>query len=205
VVAACDPLQGFPALDAVDKPRIPGIPPSVGIRAALTVIVAPRVNVDGFDGKKADATPLTHATGTQEFRRGGRGEARVTMAKRLVVLIAQSLAQYPYADLRRYPGGTEPGISRSAYGLLGTGSALLELRGGIGTKRLHPDDRLPCAARDRPRAGEDPTLAAFRPEDADLLGVPTNGQAPSQGPGEAIEEGYVPGLRAEADDFHLGN
>jgi hypothetical protein len=34
----------------VDKPRIPGIPPSVGIRAALTVIVVPRVNVDGFDG-----------------------------------------------------------------------------------------------------------------------------------------------------------
>ena len=33
---------------------------------ALTVIVVPRVNVDGFDGKKADATPLTHATGTQE-------------------------------------------------------------------------------------------------------------------------------------------
>jgi predicted deacylase len=35
------------------------------IRAALTVVVVPRVNVDGFDGKKADGTPLTNATGTQ--------------------------------------------------------------------------------------------------------------------------------------------
>jgi hypothetical protein len=52
----------------------------------------------------------------------------------LFVLIAQTLAQYPYADLSRYPGGTEPGISRNAYGLLGAGSVLLELRGGIGTK-----------------------------------------------------------------------
>jgi len=35
------------------------------IRAALKVIVVPRVNVDGFDGNKADGTPLTNATGTQ--------------------------------------------------------------------------------------------------------------------------------------------
>ena len=63
-----------------------------------------------------------------------RFNAGQTMAKRVVVLIAQTLAQYPYADLSRYPGGTEPGISRNAYGLLGAGSVLLELRGGIGTK-----------------------------------------------------------------------
>ena len=34
------------------------------IRAALKVIVVPRVNVDGFDGDNADGTPLTDATGT---------------------------------------------------------------------------------------------------------------------------------------------
>jgi hypothetical protein len=35
--------------------------------------------------------------------------------------------------------------------------------------------------------------------------VPANGEGPTQGPGEAIDEGYMPGLLGEADDFHLGN
>ena len=38
---------------------------SKAIRDALTVIVVPRVNVDGFDGEKPDGTPITNATGTQ--------------------------------------------------------------------------------------------------------------------------------------------
>ena len=309
------------------------------IRAALKVIVVPRVNVDGFDGKKADGTPLTNATGTQippwrenwdprftvnplpAFYARGRGydinryhafrpecpldnpnypnittiagvstcesadldtkpgssydlrlgnpvpEAKnirrlndeykpvvvldlhhqgtrvhdgkmVTastlyptavqtadrllgvdpaarqrfdkgqeMAKRVVVIIAQTLAQYPYADLSRYPGGTEPGISRNAYGLLGAGSVLLELRGGIGTKSGGYIQKIgfhASLAIVREMA-KDPTLMAFSPDLADVLVVPANGQGPTQGPGEAIEEGYVPAELAEGDDFHLGN
>ena len=37
---------------------------SKAIRSALTVIVVPRVNVDGFDGVNPDGTPLMGATGT---------------------------------------------------------------------------------------------------------------------------------------------
>src|SRR5688572_24417304 len=35
------------------------------IRSALTVVVVPRVNVDGFDGVNPDGTPITNATGTR--------------------------------------------------------------------------------------------------------------------------------------------
>ena len=35
------------------------------IRNMLTVVVVPRVNVDGFDGENPDGTPITNATGTQ--------------------------------------------------------------------------------------------------------------------------------------------
>jgi hypothetical protein len=37
---------------------------SKSIRSALTVIVVPRVNVDGFDGVNPDGTPLMGATGS---------------------------------------------------------------------------------------------------------------------------------------------
>jgi hypothetical protein len=310
---------------------------SRSIRAALRVVIVPRVNVDGFDGKKADGTPLTNAAGTQvppwrenwdprftvnplpAFYARGRGydinryhafrpecpldnpnypnfttvagvsscetadldtkgpydlttgnpvpeaknirrlsdeygpvvvldmhhqgtrvhdgqmvtastlyptaiqtaqrllgvdasavdrfNAGQTMAKRVVVLIAQTLAKYPYADLSRYPGGTEPGISRNAYGLLGAGSVLLELRGGLGTKSGGYIQKIgfhASLAIVREMA-KDPTLAAFPPELADVLVVPANGVRPSPGPGEAITDGYVPGLAEEADDHHLGN
>jgi predicted deacylase len=286
------------------------------IRAALKVIVVPRVNVDGFDGKLADGTPITNATGTQvppwrenwdprftvnplpAFYARGRGydinryhpfrpecpldnpnypdfttvagvsscetadldskgaydlttgnpvpEAKnvrrlsdqyrpavvldmhhqgtrvhdgdmvtastlyptalqtaqrllavdpgavdrflagQTMARRVVVVIAQTLAQYPYADLSRYPGGTEPGISRNAYGLLGSGSVLLELRGDIGTKSGGYIQKIgfhASLAIVREMA-KDPTLSAFSPDLADILVVPANGQGPSPGPGE---------------------
>jgi hypothetical protein len=309
------------------------------IRAALKVIVVPRVNVDGFDGVKADGTPLTNAAGTQvppwrenwdprftvnplpAFYSRGRGydinryhafrpecpldnpnypnfttvsgvstcetadldsspgstymvsmgnpvpEAKnirrlsdefnpvvvldmhhhgtrvhdgkmvtastlyptasqtatrllgvdpnavtrfvagQTMAKRVVVLIAQTLAQYPYADLSRYPGGTEPGISRNAYGLLGSGSVLLELRGGIGTKSGGYIQKIGFHASLAivRELAKDPTLSAYDPALADILVVPANGVRPSPGPGEAITEGYVPGLVEEADDYHTGN
>lgn len=132
------------------------------------------------------------------------GEA---MAKRVVVLIAQTLAQYPYATLTRYNGGTEPGISRNAYGLLGAGSVLLELRGGIGTKSGGYIQKIGYHAshaivRELTR---DPLLLAFDPAMAEVLVVPANGVRPSPGPGEAIENGIVEFGESDDDHHHDGS
>jgi hypothetical protein len=56
------------------------------------------------------------------------------MARKVVSVLVDSTERYGYTNISRYPGGTEPGISRNAYGLLGSGSVLLELRGGVGQK-----------------------------------------------------------------------
>jgi hypothetical protein len=126
-----------------------------------------------------------------------RFNAGQTMAKRVVVIIAQTLAKYPYANLSRYPGGTEPGISRNAYGLLGSGSVLLELRGGIGTKSGGYIQKIGYHASMAivEELAKDPTLGGFSPELADVLVVPANGQPPSTGQGEATED----------DPDHLGS
>jgi hypothetical protein len=117
-----------------------------------------------------------------------RFDAGQTMAKRVVVLIALKLAQYPYALLSRYPGGNEPGISRNAYGLLGSGSVLLELRGGIGTKSGGYIQKIGfhASAEIVAELAKDPTLSAFDPNMADILVVPANGVSPS--PGNEDEE-----------------
>ncbi|HSV59350.1 MAG TPA: M14 family zinc carboxypeptidase [Variovorax sp.] len=126
-----------------------------------------------------------------------RFNAGQTMAKRVVVIIAQTLAKYPYANLSRYPGGTEPGISRNAYGLLGSGSVLLELRGGIGTKSGGYIQKIGYHASMAivEELAKDPTLGGFSPDLADVLVVPANGQPPSTGQGEATED----------DPDHLGS
>jgi hypothetical protein len=314
---------------------------SKAIRKALTVIVVPRVNVDGFDGENADGTPLTNATGTtvppwrqnwdprftvnplpafyqrglgydinryhafrpecpldnpnfpnfttvagvmscedvdidsspgsiymvsqgnpvpeaknvrwlsdqfgpvavldmhhqgtrvhdgfmvtastlyptavqtaQRLVTGGDAQALnrfntgQTMAKRVVVLIALKLAHYPYARLSRYPGGTEPGISRNAYGLLGSGSVLLELRGGIGTKSGGYIQKIGYHASYAivEELAKDPSLSAFDPNLADILVIPANGVPPNPGnEGEAIADGMVADPVDDHDDEHLGN
>jgi Zinc carboxypeptidase len=304
------------------------------IRNMLTVVVVPRVNVDGFDGENPDGTPITNATGTQippwrenydprftvnplpAFYARGRGfdinryhafrpecpldnpnfpnlttgvvsceqpadpnnnnpalgnpvpEAKnirwlndqfhpvialdmhhqgtrvhdgkmvtastlwptasgtatrllavdadavirfnrgVDMAKRVVVIIAQKLAQYPYADLSRYPGGTEPGISRNAYGLLGSGSVLLELRGGIGTKSGGYIQKIGYHASIAivEELAKDSALSHIDPNLAEVLVIPANGVPPSPGnEGEAIVDGYVEAPQDDVDDRHLGN
>ena len=125
-----------------------------------------------------------------------RFNAGQTMAKRVVVVIAQKLAQYPYANLSRYPGGTEPGISRNAYGLLGSGSVLLELRGGIATKSGGYIQKIGYHASMAilDELAKDPTLGGFSPDLADVLVVPANGVPPSTGNGG----------EAEDDPDHLG-
>ena len=132
-----------------------------------------------------------------------------TMAKRVVVIIAQTLAKYPYADLSLYPGGTEPGISRNAYGLLGSGSVLLELRGGIGTKSGGYIQKIGYHASYQVlhELARDPGLTGFDPNQAEVLVLPANGQPrPGQGESEPITDGTVPEGEVDGhDDHHLGN
>jgi hypothetical protein len=51
-----------------------------------------------------------------------------------VSTLLQAIDRYGYANFSRYCGTTPPGISRNAYGLLGSASVLVEMRGGIGQK-----------------------------------------------------------------------
>lgn len=133
-----------------------------------------------------------------------------SMAKRVVVVIAQTLARYPYADLSLYPGGTEPGISRNAYGLLGSGSVLLELRGGIGTKSGGYIQKIGYHAAQAVlhELARDASLSGFDPNQAEVLVLPANGRGPTPGQGESepIADGSV--LNGDADDaegHHFGN
>jgi hypothetical protein len=136
-----------------------------------------------------------------------RFNSGVDMAKRVVVIIAETLAQYPYAGLSRYPGGTEPGISRNAYGLLGSGSVLLELRGGIGIKSGGYIQKIGYHASLAivEELAKSPTLAHVDPARAEQLVIPANGEEAHQGEGESIVNGIVDGPQDYADDHHLGN
>jgi predicted deacylase len=58
----------------------------------------------------------------------------VTFSKQICVVIADTLDHYGFAEVSQYPGTLPRGIARNAYGLLGAGSVLVELRGGIGQK-----------------------------------------------------------------------
>ena len=54
-------------------------------------------------------------------------------SKQVVATLLNAVGEYGYANFSRYPGTTPPGISRNAYGLLGSASVLVELR-GVGQK-----------------------------------------------------------------------
>ena len=58
----------------------------------------------------------------------------VENSKRVVSTLLAALENKGYANFARYPGTTPPGISRNAYGLLGSASVLIEMRGDIGQK-----------------------------------------------------------------------
>jgi predicted deacylase len=61
-------------------------------------------------------------------------EAAVELSKKVISVMVAELDRYGFANVTRYPGGTRPSIARNAYGLLGSGSVLFEMRGGIGIK-----------------------------------------------------------------------
>lgn len=58
----------------------------------------------------------------------------VFRSKQVVSTLLQAIERYGYANFSRYCGTTPPGISRNAYGLLGSASVLVEMRGDIGQK-----------------------------------------------------------------------
>ena len=58
----------------------------------------------------------------------------VFRSKQVVSTLVEAVSRYGYANFSRYCGTTPPGISRNAYGLLGSASVLLEMRGDIGQK-----------------------------------------------------------------------
>lgn len=64
----------------------------------------------------------------------GVDPAAVDLSKQTVSLVHDTLMHYGFAEVTQYPGGDFEGIFRNAYGLRGTGSVLVELRGGIGQK-----------------------------------------------------------------------
>lgn len=59
----------------------------------------------------------------------------VDLSKQLCVKIYDHMMQFGFATVTLYPGGTFAGIARNAYGLAGSGSILVELKGGIGQKQ----------------------------------------------------------------------
>jgi predicted deacylase len=152
-----------------------------------------RVN-DGDMVTASTLYPTADATATRLEAVDSMAEERFlagkTMAQRVVVVIAKALGKYPYADLSRYPGGTEPGISRNAYGLLGAGSVLLELRGGIGTKSGGYIQKIGYHASMAivTELAKDPALSAHDPALADVLVTPANGVRPNPGGGEEADE-----------------
>ncbi len=59
----------------------------------------------------------------------------VDLSKQLCIQIYDHMQQFGYATVTLYPGGTFAGIARNAYGLMGAGSILVELKGGIYPKQ----------------------------------------------------------------------
>ncbi|RVX44998.1 zinc carboxypeptidase [Nonomuraea polychroma] len=58
----------------------------------------------------------------------------VADSKRVAAVVHTSLQQYGFANVSLYPGDSLPGIARNSFGLQGSASLLIELRGGIGQK-----------------------------------------------------------------------
>ena len=91
--------------------------------------------VDADGRSVTGSTMWPNATGTADAL-GIRPQFNdvVFRSKQAVSTLVQAVHQYGYANFSRYCGTLPPGISRNAYGLLGSASVLLEMRGDIGQK-----------------------------------------------------------------------
>ncbi|MBF8193869.1 peptidase M14, partial [Nonomuraea sp. K274] len=55
-------------------------------------------------------------------------------SKRVAAVVYSSLEDYGFADVSLYPGDSLAGIARNSFGLQGSASLLIELRGDLGQK-----------------------------------------------------------------------
>jgi predicted deacylase len=105
----------------------------------------------------------------------------VDLSKQASVLIYDTLMHYGFAEVSQYPGGNYEGIARNAYGLRGSGSVLVELRGGIGQKSSGYLIRTAYASMFALlESMTDGTLETIEPERADTI--------PERGPAVSGEE-----------------
>jgi hypothetical protein len=74
------------------------------------------------------ATPTADAIGVRP-----QFDAAVELSKRVISVALMARDKIAHANTSKYVGGPEPGISRNAYGLLGSASVLFEHR-GVGQK-----------------------------------------------------------------------
>jgi predicted deacylase len=138
-----DPNTGPVGVGQGDNP----VPEALAVRDAYDTAGGP-AGVDvvmdlHHQGSKTDAegrmvtgsTLWPNATATaDQLGIGPQFDQVVFRSKQVVSTLLQAIERYGYANFSRYCGTTPPGISRNAYGLLGSASVLVEMRGDIGQK-----------------------------------------------------------------------
>jgi predicted deacylase len=138
-----DPNTGPVGVGQADNP----VPEALAVRNAYDAAGGPdkvEVMIDlHHQGTRIDAqgdmvtgsTLWPNATATAD-QLGIRPQfdAVIVRSKQVVSTLLQGIQRYGYANFSRYPGTLPPGISRNAYGLLGSASVLIELRGDVGQK-----------------------------------------------------------------------
>ncbi len=138
-----DPNTGPVAVGQRDNP----VPEALAVRSAYDA-AGGAAGVDvvmdlHHQGSKTDAdgqmvtgsTLWPNATATaDELGIRPQFDQVVLRSKQVVSTLVEAVSHHGYANFSRYCGTTPPGISRNAYGLLGSASVLVEMRGDIGQK-----------------------------------------------------------------------
>ncbi|OYD06248.1 M14 family zinc carboxypeptidase [Paludifilum halophilum] len=102
------------------------------------------------------------------------------ISKQASMVIYDTLSHYGFAEVSQYPGGNYQGIARNAYGLLGSGSVLVEFRGGIGQKSGGKIIRTAYASMfSMVESVSEDTISEYDPDQAEET-IPTRG-APVDG------------------------
>ncbi|MEU6037803.1 M14 family zinc carboxypeptidase [Actinomadura sp. NPDC047616] len=100
-------------------------------------------------------------------------------SKRVAAVVYGSLEDYGFADVSLYPGESIAGIARNSFGLQGSASLLVELRGGIGQKSAGYLIRTAYASMATLlQSAADGSLAAADPAVADT--IPARGEPVDQ-------------------------